>query len=164
MARGVYERFLLEVPLGRRADSIAATDPSEDREESGTSVIVARRTADPRLGKSQDAGKGLILKPFMDEHPTGGTAMPEANTVYIGKKPTMNYVLAVVTHFNSGTPEVVVKARGRSISRAVDVAEIVRNRFVPGSKVKDVRIATEKLTGEDGRAASVSSIEIYLAR
>lgn len=90
--------------------------------------------------------------------------MPESNTVYIGKKPTMNYVLAAVTHFNTGQAEVVVKARGRSISRAVDVAEIVRNRFVPGSKVRDVRIATEKVTGDDGRVASVSSIEIVLAR
>ncbi len=90
--------------------------------------------------------------------------MPESNTVFIGKKPTMNYVLAVVTQFNGGAPEVVVKARGRSISRAVDVAEIVRSRFAPGSKVRDVRIATEKLTGEDGHTASVSSIEIVLAR
>ena len=90
--------------------------------------------------------------------------MPESNTVFIGKKPTMNYVLAVVTHFNGGSSEVVVKARGRSISRAVDVAEIVRNRFVTGSRVRDVRIATEKVTGEDGRATSVSSIEISLAK
>ncbi len=90
--------------------------------------------------------------------------MSESNTVYIGKKPTMNYVLAVVTQFNSGSGEVVVKARGRSISRAVDVAEIVRSRFVPGSRVKDVRITTEKLTDEDGRAANVSSIEIFMAK
>lgn len=90
--------------------------------------------------------------------------MPELNTVYIGKKPTMNYVLAVVTQFNSGSGEVTVKARGRSISRAVDVAEIVRNRFVPGSKVRDVRISTEKLTGEDGKTSSVSCIEIRLAK
>ncbi len=90
--------------------------------------------------------------------------MPDTNIVYIGKKPTMNYVLAVVTHFNGGTGEVVVKARGRSISRAVDVAEIIRNRFVPGSKVRDVHISTEKLTGDDGRTASVSSIEIHLTK
>ena len=90
--------------------------------------------------------------------------MPEPSIVYIGKKPTMNYVLAVVTQFNSGSGEVTVKARGRSISRAVDVAEIVRNRFVPGSKVRDVRISTERLTGEDGRTSSVSSIEIRLAK
>ena len=90
--------------------------------------------------------------------------MPELPTVYIGKKPTMNYVLAVMTHFNSGASEVVVRARGRSISRAVDVAEIVRNRFVAGSKVRDVHIATERLTGDDGRTASVSSIEIHLTK
>ena len=89
--------------------------------------------------------------------------MVEAGVVYIGKKPTMNYVLAVVTPFNGGSREVVVKARGRSISRAVDVAEIVRGRFIPDAEVRDVRIATEKLS-EDGRSASVSSIEIVLSK
>jgi len=89
--------------------------------------------------------------------------MVEAGVVYIGKKPTMNYVLAVVTYFNGGSREVVVKARGRSISRAVDVAEIVRGRFIPDAEVRDVRIATEKLS-EDGRSASVSSIEIVLSK
>jgi len=88
----------------------------------------------------------------------------EAGIVYIGKKPTMNYVLAVVTHFNGGSRDVIVKARGRSISRAVDVAEIVRGRFVPEARVRDVRIATEKVTSEEGRATSVSSIEIVLSR
>lgn len=90
--------------------------------------------------------------------------MAEGNTVYIGKKPTMNYVLAVVTHFNGGAREVIVKARGRSISRAVDVAEIVRGRFVPDTKVRDVRINTEKVASEEGRATNVSSIEIVLAK
>src|SRR5207237_110864 len=71
--------------------------------------------------------------------------MVEAGVVYIGKKPTMNYVLAVVTHFNDGSREVIVKARGRSISRAVDVAEIVRERFIPDAEVRDVRISTEKV-------------------
>jgi len=94
--------------------------------------------------------------------PGEGASMVEAGVVYIGKKPTMNYVLAVVTHFNGGSREVVVKARGRSISRAVDVAEIVRGRFIPDAEVRDVRIATEKLS-EDGRSATVSSIEIVLS-
>ena len=76
----------------------------------------------------------------------------------------MNYVLAVVTQFNSGSEEVVIKARGRSIGRAVDVAEVVRHRFLPDSQVKDIEISTEKLTGEDGRTANVSSIEIFLTR
>jgi len=90
--------------------------------------------------------------------------MAEENIVYIGKKPTMNYVLAVVTQFNSGSSEVVIRARGRSISRAVDVAEIVRNRFVMDSKVRDIQITTEKLTREEGGTANVSAIEIYLTK
>jgi len=88
----------------------------------------------------------------------------EENTVYIGNKPTMNYVLAVVTQFNSGCGGVMIKARGRAISRAVDVAEIVRHRFVQEAAVRDVRIDTEVLTGEGGQAANVSSIEIYLSK
>ena len=90
--------------------------------------------------------------------------MAEDNIVYIGKKPLMNYVLAVVMQFNSGSAEVVIRARGRSISTAVDVAEIVRNRFVPDSKVRDIQISTEKLTGEEGRTVNVSAIEIYLTK
>ncbi len=93
-----------------------------------------------------------------------GFSMVDPGVVYIGKKSTMNYVLAVVTHFNGGSSEVVVKARGRSISRAVDVAEIVRGRFIPEAAVRNVRIATEKLTTEDGHATNVSSIEIVLSR
>lgn len=86
------------------------------------------------------------------------------NTVYIGKKPTMNYVLAVATQANSGADEVIIKARGKSISKAVDVAEIVRNRFVQDLNVDDIRISTEKLESEDGRESNVSSIEIFLKK
>jgi len=90
--------------------------------------------------------------------------MGEENTVYIGKKPTMNYVLAVVSQINSGNDNICIKARGRAISRAVDVAEIVKNRFVQNLGYKEVRIATEQLSGQDGGSANVSSIEIYMAR
>ena len=90
--------------------------------------------------------------------------MAEESTVYIGKKPTMNYVLAVVSQVNAGHDDVCIKARGRAISRAVDVAEIVKNRFVHELGYKDVKIATESLPGLDGGSANVSSIEIYLGK
>ena len=90
--------------------------------------------------------------------------MVEENTVFIGKKPTMNYVLAVITQFNTGTSEIVIKARGRAISHAVDVAEIVRNRFIPDAKVKDIQIGTESITTEEGTTINVSSIEITLTK
>jgi DNA-binding protein len=89
--------------------------------------------------------------------------MPEDNIIYIGRKGAMEYVTAVVTQFKSGSGEVIIKARGKAISRAVDVAEIVRHRFVRDASVKDVRIGTEHIEGDDG-AANVSSIEIVLSR
>lgn len=88
----------------------------------------------------------------------------DENTVYVGKKGVMGYVLAVVTQFNNGVDTVVVKARGKLISRAVDVAEIVRNRFLPEVQVKDILIKTEELTSEDGSKSKVSAIEITLAK
>ena len=88
----------------------------------------------------------------------------DENVIYVGRKPPMNYVLAVVTQFNSGSDEVIIKARGRSISTAVDTAEIVRNRFITDAKVKDIKINTESITNEEeGRTSNVSSIEIILA-
>ena len=85
------------------------------------------------------------------------------NVIYIGKKPPMSYVLAVVTQFNgNGSKEVILKARGRSISTAVDTAEIVRNRFMKNAKLKDIKIGTESVTNEEGRETNVSSIEISL--
>ena len=88
----------------------------------------------------------------------------EENIIYVGNKPPMSYVLAIVTQFNSGSNEVIVKARGRAISRAVDAAEITRNRFVTDAKIKEIKIGTESITNEEGRSSNVSSIEIYLSK
>ena len=90
--------------------------------------------------------------------------MDDENTVFIGKKETMSYVMAVVTQFNNGSDEVVIKARGRAISKAVDVAEITKNRFVPESEIIEIITETEELpvdeTGEE--TTNVSSIEIAM--
>jgi len=88
----------------------------------------------------------------------------DENVIYIGKKSVMAYVLAVITQFNNGAAEVGIKARGKVISRAVDVAEIVRNRFMPDAKLKSIVIKTEELTSEDGSKSKVSAIEITLAK
>ena len=85
-------------------------------------------------------------------------------TIYVGKKGTMGYVLAVVTQFNNGATEVCVKARGKLISRAVDVVEIVRHRFMPSAKIQNINISTEELTSEDGSKTKVSSIELRLQK
>jgi len=89
--------------------------------------------------------------------------MTDDNTIYVGNKPVMNYVLAVVTQFNNGADEVLIKARGRAISRAVDVAEIARKRFLSEVDVKDIAISTETLGAETG-TTNVSAIEITVGK
>lgn len=85
------------------------------------------------------------------------------NIVFVGKKGIMSYVLAVITQFNMGESDVIIKARGRAISRAVDVAEIVRQRFVTDAQAKDIKISTEELEGEKG-PLKVSAIEITMSK
>lgn len=89
--------------------------------------------------------------------------MTDDNIIYVGNKPVMNYVLAVVTQFNNGADEVLIKARGRAISRAVDVAEIARKRFLSDVSVRDIAISTETL-GTDTGNTNVSAIEITVGK
>jgi DNA-binding protein len=87
----------------------------------------------------------------------------KSNTIFIGKKPVMNYVTAALTLFESGYAEISLKARGRAISRAVDTAEILRRSFLKEVGVKDIRISTEEFT-EENRKRQVSAIEIVLGK
>jgi DNA-binding protein Alba len=84
------------------------------------------------------------------------------NTIFVGKKPTMSYVLAAITQLGKNK-EVHVRARGRSISTAVDVAEVVKNKFMQGIK-NSVQIGTEQVTDKDSRTLNVSTIEITLTK
>jgi DNA-binding protein len=88
--------------------------------------------------------------------------MLKDNIVFVGNKPVMNYVLAVVTQFNNGAQEVSIKARGKAISRAVDTAEIALNRFLDGVGKKEIVTATEIIDTDSGKT-NVSSIEIILS-
>ena len=86
----------------------------------------------------------------------------QENSVFVGRRPTMNYVMAVMMILNKGE-DCTVKARGRAISHAVDICEILKNRFLKGTEYKEIRISTEQLKSEDGRENNVSSIEIVLS-
>jgi DNA-binding protein Alba len=91
--------------------------------------------------------------------------MKDVNTVYIGSKPPMAYVMALITAFNrSGADSVVLKARGRAISRAVDVAEIARGRYLNNLKAEKIEIGSEQMPTEDGRTRGVSTIAITLRK
>ena len=84
--------------------------------------------------------------------------------ILVGNKNVMSYVLACVTLFNKGAKEVIIKARGRLISRAVDVAEITRHRFVSDLTVKNIEIGTTTVQTDKGSDLNVSTIDITLTR
>ena len=85
------------------------------------------------------------------------------NTIYIGTKPTMNYVLALVMQFHNHTKEIKIKARGKAISKAVDVVEIARNKFVKEMKVKNIEVNTEEITTDKG-SRNVSTMTISIGK
>ncbi len=88
------------------------------------------------------------------------------HTVFIGGKPFMNYVTGVVMQFTTqNAPEVVIKARGKFISRAVDIAEVASKRFLEDSiEVKDIRLDSEEFKNKEGKQVRVSTIEIALGK
>ncbi len=92
--------------------------------------------------------------------------MAEDNTIFIGSKSFMNYVTAVVLQFTTkGVSEVVVKARGKFISRAVDVTEVAVNRFlVDQIETKNIKIGSEEFTNKEGKQVRVSTIEITIGK
>lgn len=91
----------------------------------------------------------------------------DTNTIFVGGKPFMNYVTGVVMQFTTrGAKEVIVRARGKFISRAVDIAEVTAKKFLKehGVFVKDIKIDSEEFDNQEGRRVNVSTIDITLAR
>lgn len=88
------------------------------------------------------------------------------NSIFVGNKPFMNYVTGVVMQFTTkDAEEVIVKARGKFISRAVDVAEVASKRFLEGAvAVKDIKIDSEEFENKEGKQVRVSTIEIVLMK
>jgi archaea-specific DNA-binding protein len=88
------------------------------------------------------------------------------NSIFIGGKPFMNYVTGVVMQFTTQSAgEVIIKARGKFISRAVDVAEVASKRFLKDQvKLKDIKIDSEEFKNKEGRDVRVSTIEIILTK
>jgi len=92
--------------------------------------------------------------------------MEQDNSIFIGTKPFMNYVTGVVIQFTTkGAEEVLVKARGKFISRAVDVAEIALKRFLKDQiRIKNISIDSEEFQNKEGKDVHVSTIEIVLEK
>jgi len=90
----------------------------------------------------------------------------EDYTIYVGGKPFMNYVTAVVMQFTTyGAKKVLIKSRGKFISRAVDVAEVVRSRFLKDQiKVGEILIGSEEFENNEGKKVKVSTLDINLEK
>lgn len=88
------------------------------------------------------------------------------HTIFVGSKPFMNYVTGVVMQFTTqGASEVTVKARGKFISKAVDISEVSAKRFLESQvEVKNVKLDSEEFKNKEGRQVRVSTIEIYLGK
>jgi DNA-binding protein len=95
--------------------------------------------------------------------PAANSEVP-ASVVLIGRKPVMNYVLACLTYFSSGSGKILLKARGRAIPRAVDTVELLRRSFAAGLQLGDIRLSTEEVSREEGQTTKVSAIEIAVSK
>jgi DNA-binding protein len=98
----------------------------------------------------------------------GGKEMTEnSDVIFVGNKPPMSYVLAIITSLSSGkTTEITLKARGQAITTAVDVAEITRNRFIKELQVTKIAIGTAEMPPREGETKSrmVSTMEISMVK
>jgi len=90
--------------------------------------------------------------------------MSQQNLVRIGKKPVMNYVTACVTLFNSGNEEVMVRARGQAIEKAIDTVQMLRHGFLKDVVIKNINLGSEDVTRFNGTRGNISIIEILLSR
>ena len=91
----------------------------------------------------------------------------QQDVIFVGNKPPMSYVLAIITAFSSGqSKQITLKARGQAITTAVDVAEIARSRFIKDLKVTTIAIGTAEMPPREGetRPRMVSTIEITLSK
>ncbi len=90
----------------------------------------------------------------------------DENSIFIGNKGFMNYVTGVVMQFTSkGSQEVVIKARGKFISKAVDVSEVVSKRFLENAiELKGIEVGSDEFTNDQGKQLRVSFIEITLKK
>jgi DNA-binding protein len=126
---------------------------SEDARESLESVQEAS-------GEEAKEASGQKME-HRERQPIHKKAGRKDNVIYVGKKPTMSYVLAVITQFSEGNSEVFVKARGRSISTVVDVVEVTKKKFLTDVKC-EIETDTEVITDERNQRINVSTISARL--
>lgn len=102
----------------------------------------------------------------LDKQTQPTTSKRDDNIIFVGSKPLMNYVTGIVMQFTThNAPEIAVKARGKFISKAVDITEVAMKRFLENQvHINDIKINSEEFTNEEGRVIRVSTIELFLKK
>ena len=153
-----------DAPSTTEATTPETTDVDTSNEVSNTASTEASSTASNEASstasnEASSTASNEVSNKASNEPPR------DPNTIYVGKKRVMNYVLACMTVLQSGSDTVSIKARGRSISTAVDVSQILTRRFTQGITVKSISIATEQVPNrETNELSNVSSIEIEMGK
>ena len=121
--------------------------------------------AAPQAEENNEAAEEAVVVEA-PKKPAKAPMEKKPEVVFIGNKPPMSYVMAVITAMSSGLNEITLKARGKAITTAVDVAEITTNRFMKDLKVTAIGIGTEEMPPREGdnRARMVSTMEIKLTK
>jgi len=153
-----------DAPSTTEATTPETTDVDTSNEASSTASNEVSNTASNEA--SSTASNEASSTASNEASSTASNEPPrDPNTIYVGKKRAMDYVLACMTVLQSGSDTVSIKARGRSISTAVDVSQILTRRFTQGITVKSISIATEKVPNrETNELSNVSSIEIEMGK
>jgi len=115
----------------------------------------------------KDGKNAAALHVTINDERSDGKMVEKSGIVFIGSKPPMDYVLAIITGLSeSNAKEITLKARGQAITTAVDAAEITRRRFLKDLKISKVSIGTEEMPPREGenRARMVSTMEITLTK
>ena len=98
------------------------------------------------------------------EETTKSTTREAHDVIYIGTKPIMSYVAATLTQLST-LPLVTIKARGKRITQAVDVSQMIVKRMdTVGYEISDVRISSDSLLSQDGKKRNVSTLELDITK
>jgi DNA-binding protein len=138
---------------------------SKESKSAETKKAKETKAKDPKVEKAKAAEPKAEKAPKKEEKKAEAPkTRRDESVVFVGSKPLMSYITACVTQLNRNPEELVIKARGRAISRAVDVAEVLRNRFMTDLVVREIEISTEQVKTAEGNVANVSAMEITLIR
>ena len=133
--------------------------------------VIAEKPAESILDETQPTSKPVTNETVEDtknetvedtKNETVDSDKPR-DIIFVGKKPLMTYVNATLTQL-SVSEVVTIKARGKSITQAVDISQMIAKRMnAVGYFVKDVRISSDSLKSNDGKDRNVSTIEIDMS-